>query len=361
MSYHFAIVGGGVIGNSVAWHLTKRGCRDVVVVERGHDTAAGSAARATGGFRAQFDDEIDIRLSLLSREKLLRFRDDTGADPGYEQRGYLFLARNDSELAALAKSQALQHACGLVEAEMRSADAARALNPAITDERIVGAAFCPTDGFLRPMNILHGYMRAAQQAGARYEFGCEFQQFQTEGERAVAAITNRGEIRAETFVISLGAWAGPPIVPLRRNVAATTPTTIVPPEAPMTIWIRDWFHLRERDGRVLLLWPDDPPVADDAWLDAVMMMTRDRAAPLAGLAVAERWSGFYEMTPDGHPLVGRHPHLRNVFLAAGSCGHGVMHAPAIGQLVTELIVDGTPSIDIDALDPARFSASFRAV
>jgi sarcosine oxidase subunit beta len=206
------------------------------------------------------------------------------------------------------------------------------------------------------MSILEGYASAARRARVSYEFGVEFDRFRIADRRAVAAVTNQGELRAGTFVIALGAWAGVPIVPMRRNVAATGATTLVPESAPMTIWSGDWFHFRSRDGRVLLLWPDDPVEDDEAWLDRVAAMTRERAAPLAALPIAERWSGFYEMTPDGHPLVGRHPTLENVYLAAGSCGHGVMHAPAIGQLVSELLLDRETSIDIRALDPARFAA-----
>ena len=350
-----AILGAGVLGSSVAWHLTRRARPAILVADRAPQPGMGSTSKATGGFRAQFDNELDIRLSLLSRQKLQSFQEETGVDPGYDPRGYLFLARNEAELKVLHANQAIQRACGLDEVEMLSAESARLLNPAITDRELSGAAFCASDGFLRPMEILRGYAEGARRSGVRYAFGVEYHELKTEGTRAVAALTDQGVIEAATFVIALGAWAGTPVVPLRRNVAATVMTTLVSADAPMTIWSGDWFHFRARDGRVLLLWPDDPPLADDAeWMTHVASMARERAAPLAALPIEERWSGFYEMTPDGHPLVGRHPTLENVYLAAGCCGHGVMHAPAIGEILAELIVDGTTSLDIRALDPARF-------
>ena len=349
------ILGGGVLGNSIAFHLSGRARLSILVVERAANLGMGSTSKATGGFRAQFDNELDVRLSLLSRRKLHAFREETGVDPGYEPRGYLFLARSEAELELLRQNQRLQHACGLDEAEMLTPAGARKLNPAITDPELAGAAFCDSDGFLRPMDLLRGYEEGARRAGVRYDFGVEFLKLQTDGARAVAAITNHGPVEAATFIIALGAWAGAPIVPIRRNVAATATTTLLRPDAPMTIWSGDWFHFRARDGRVLLLWPDDPPLAnDEEWMTRVASMTRERAAPLGELPIEQRWSGFYEMTPDGHPLVGRHPTLENVYLAAGCCGHGVMHAPAIGELLTELIVDGRTSLDITALDPARF-------
>lgn len=328
------VVGAGVIGASVAYHLALRGCTDVLVVDRAPDFGGGSTAKATGGFRAQFDNETEVRLSLLSREKLRAFPDEIGADSGYRAHGYLFVACNDAELETLGVAQAVQHACGLTEARMVTADEARVLNPAIGDATIVGGTFCPTDGFLRPMNILRGYADAARRLGVRFELGVEYP----------------GDIDARIFVNAMGAWSGPPVAPLRRNVAATVPTTLLPESMPMTIWSGDWYHLRVRDGRVLLLWPDDPPVDD--WLEHVQQMTRERVPSIAQLPIEECWSGFYEMTPDGHALLGQVG--ENRYVATGCSGHGVMHAPALGQLLAELIVDGRTSIDVSALSPQRF-------
>ncbi|HYO75305.1 MAG TPA: FAD-dependent oxidoreductase, partial [Thermoanaerobaculia bacterium] len=149
MKAEIAILGGGVIGASVAHHLASRGC-DVLVIDRSPTLGGGSTARATGGFRAQFDNETEVRLSLLSRAKLLDFSNETGVDSGYRQHGYLFLACSEAELTRLREAQAIQHACGVSEARMVTANEARELNPAIHDETIVGGTFCPTDGFIRP-------------------------------------------------------------------------------------------------------------------------------------------------------------------------------------------------------------------
>ncbi|HWW61829.1 MAG TPA: FAD-dependent oxidoreductase, partial [Thermoanaerobaculia bacterium] len=165
------IIGAGVVGASVAFHLAQRGVRDILVVDRAGDLGAGSTAKATGGFRAQFDNETEIRLSLLARDKLRNFRDEVGADPGYAPHGYLFLAMNDAELDALRRTNTLQRACGLTEARIVSEDEIRAINPAI--EQFIGGAFCPTDGFLAPMNILRGYADAARRLGVRFAFGVD--------------------------------------------------------------------------------------------------------------------------------------------------------------------------------------------
>lgn len=330
-----AVIGAGVVGASIAYHLARRGC-GVVVVDRADGFGAGSTARATGGYRAQFDSETNVRLSLLSREKLLTFEEETGVDPGYAPYGYLFLACTGDELRALREAQKVQHACGLSEARMIDAREARELNPHIGDAGVIGGAFCPTDGFIKPMNILRGYAEAAQRLGVRFLFNA-----------------SEEDIDASIVVNAKGAWCGPPVMPVRRNVVATVPTNVLDESMPMTIWAGDWYHLRVRDGRVLLLWPDDPVIDDEAWLEAVVKKTHARMPCLREVPLGERWSGLYEMSPDGHALLGRV--AENRYVANGSCGHGVMHAPALGQLLAELIMDGQTSLDIRALDPQRFA------
>lgn len=346
------IVGAGVIGASVAWHLAKRGVR-VRVIDRAPEPGGGSTPKATGGFRAQFATEVEVRLSLLSRDKLRRFEDEIGVDSGYRPYGYLFLARTAEELEALRAAQAVQHACGLTEARMVSAAEARDLSPAVGDDAVIGGTFCPTDGFIRATKILNGYIAAAQRLGVEFTFGCDFHGWRVDGDRVVAAQTSEGDIEADAFVNALGAWSGPPIVPLRRNAVATVKTDLLPDTMPMTVWAGDWFHVRMRDGRALLLWPDTP--ADDStWLPTVLRWTRERVPILRDVPIEESWSGFYEMSPDEHALLGRVPGRSNLYIAAGASGHGVMHSPALGELLAALIVDGIAPPA--ALDPGRFGA-----
>ncbi|HKO55914.1 MAG TPA: FAD-dependent oxidoreductase [Thermoanaerobaculia bacterium] len=334
------VVGAGVIGCSVAYHLAVRGVRDVLVLDRGPEPGTGSTPRATGGFRAQFGSAINVRLSLLAREKLLRFREETGVDPGFAQHGYLFLARSDAALRELVKAQEVQHACGLSEARMVSAAEARAINPAIGDDAVVGGAYCPTDGFIRAMQITRGYYEASLRLGVRYDFGVEVETL---------------ALDAGAVVDARGAWAGAPVEPVRRCVAPTVPTSALPESMPMTIWADDGYHLRMRDGRALLLLPD-AACLEDGWLARVAALTRERVPPLREVPIDRDacWSGFYEMSPDKHALLGLvHG---NVYICSGSSGHGVMHAPALGQLLAEIIVDGrATTIDAHPLRPSRFA------
>ena len=348
------ILGAGVIGASVAYHLARRGC-SVTVLDRAPDFGGGSTAKATGGFRAQFDNETEVRLSMRAREKLLAFPDEIGCDSGYRPRGYLFLACSEDDLRALRDAQSVQHACGLHEARMVSADEARTINPAIGDATVLGGAFCPTDGFVRPMSILHGYADAAARSGVQFRFGVEHRGFVVDGDRVTAARTSAGDVHAGVFINAMGAFSGAPVVPVRRNIAATVATSALDESMPMTIWSRDWYHLRVRDGRVLLVWPDDPPY--EHWLAWVLRLTHERVPCLADVAIEECWSGFYEMTPDGKALLGRSPGYANLYLATGCSGHGVMHSPVLGELMAEMVVDGRTGMDVSALRPERFRES----
>ncbi|HWM84175.1 MAG TPA: FAD-binding oxidoreductase [Kofleriaceae bacterium] len=364
------VIGGGVIGASAAYHLARMGVRDLVVVDAARGPGEGSTGKATGGFRAQFATAINVRLSLLARDKLSRMRDEIGADPGYEPRGYLWLAAGEQELARLRAARAVQHAEGLTEAvEVTPAEIAR-FNPAIDRTGLVGGAFCPTDGFLRPLAILRGYLAAAGRLGARFEWGAEVIGLDRAGDRITAVRTAALSLAADVVVNAGGAWAARvaalagvdlPVAPLRRQILPTVEQSALPPEMPMTIF-GDGFHLRVRDRCALLLWPDPAPdgfdvSVDPGWMDAVAAMALARVPVLRGVPIdrAGAWAGLYEMSPDRHAILGAAPGCANLYLVNGCSGHGVMHAPALGQLVAEMICGAPPSLDVSALRPSRFA------
>lgn len=369
-----AVIGAGVVGASVAYHLALRGWRDVVVLDRGGGPGAGSTGRATGGFRAQFGTPINVRLSLLAREKLGRFAEETGVDPGYLRAGYLWVAGGETELGELRAAQRVQHAEGLLEAVELAPEEVVRLNPALAPEGVAGGVFCPTDGFIRPLRMVEGYLAAARRRGVRVEWGAAATGLSRRRDGSISAVTTaRGPIGVAAVVNAAGPWAAQvaawagvtlPVTPLRRQAAATVPCTLLPETMPMTIFADDGFHLRVRDGRVLLLRPspDEPgrPVdegVDPAWVQEVTATAHRRVPALCRVAVDPEacWAGLYEMSPDKHAILGPAPGCANLFLANGSSGHGVMHAPALGQLLAEIVSDGAAtSVDVSALRPTRF-------
>ncbi|HTK57084.1 MAG TPA: FAD-dependent oxidoreductase [Gemmatimonadales bacterium] len=367
------VIGAGVVGASVAWHLAGRGVK-VTLVDQGHGRGDGSSARATGGFRAQYGTAINIRLSLLSRAKLRAFPEEVGADPGYEPAGYLWLATSPRELATLSEGCDLQRSEGVTEAAVVSTDEIRRLNPAVHDPKVIGGTWCPTDGFIRPLAILGGYLDGARARGAEVRWETRVTGVERNGEGITAVVTDRGPIPCGAVVVASGPWSGEvgralglaiPVQPLRRQVAPTVPTQALPSGMPMTIWAGDGFHVRVRNGRVLLLRPTegdprDPwsTAVDEAWVQEVTLMGRTRIPALREVAVDRLgcWAGLYEMSPDKHALLGRVHGAANAFTASGNSGHGVMHSLAEGQLLSELIVDGAfQSLDATSLRPTRFA------
>ncbi|HEX2181052.1 MAG TPA: FAD-binding oxidoreductase [Rubrobacteraceae bacterium] len=373
-SAEVVVIGAGVVGASVAYHLAARGCGSVLVLERDRGPGRGSTGRATGGFRAQFGSEINVRLSLLSREKLLRFEEEVGVDPGYRPCGYLFLADDEAHLGALREALEIQEAAGFEEAREVGPAEIAGINPAVEAGGLAGGVYGPTDGFIRPTELLRGYVEGAQRLGVEFEYGVACEGFELGGEGIFAVRTRDGEVAAGAVVNAAGPWAGVvareagidlPVEPLRRQVAITHPFDALPEEMPMTVFVEDGFHLRVRDGRVMLLLPDYPDVDDpfdqsveEPWVRAVFETARSRVPCLEEASVDHEgcWAGLYEMSLDGHALLGNAEGLENVYLANGSSGHGVMHAPALGQLLAEMILDGTArTLDARALRPSRFS------
>jgi len=357
------VVGGGVVGWSVAHHLARAGVRRILVVDRG----GGSTERATGGFRAQFATEVNVRLSLLSRDKLLAFQDETGVDPGYHPAGYLFLAATEAQKRQLGAALEVQRACGSTDAAQVDVEDVRRLAPCIRTEGVVGGTFSSRDGFIRPLEIRRGYLESALRAGVE-RLDAEVTGL-SRREGVLRVETSSGMHEAATVVNAAGAWAGSvgamagveiPVTPLRRQVARTVPTSALAASTPMTIFA-DGFHFRVRDDHVLLLWPTDGGVdpfdvsVDPEWTARVAGAARERVPPLAEVAIASTYAGLYEMSPDEHALLGRAHGLEQLFLVNGSSGHGVMHAPALGQLAAEMLTGRRPSLDVHTLRPSRFA------
>ena len=367
------VIGAGVVGASVAWHLARRGVK-VTLVDQGNGRGQGSSGRATGGFRAQYGTAINVQLSLLSRAKLNAFQEDTGVDPGYVPAGYLWLATTQRELATLHEGNDLQRSLGVTEAVRVGVDDIHRINPALVDPSVIGGVFCPTDGFIRPLSILRGYLDGALAMGATVQWDTRVTGATRSGEGITGIVTDRGTIPCGAVVIAAGPWSGNighalgltiQVQPLRRQVAPTVVTQALPAGMPMTIWAGDGFHLRVRDGRVLYLRPTEGEPGDpwstavsDEWVKEVTGMAHARFPALRDVPVDRLacWAGLYEMSPDKHALLGNAHGASNAYCATGNSGHGVMHSLAEGQLLSELIVDGAyTTLDATSLRPTRFA------
>lgn len=361
------IVGGGVLGASIAYHLARKGTRDVVVLERDR-LGAGSTSRNAGGVRLQFSTEINVRLSQRSLPHWERFAEETGVDPDLHQVGYLFLITTDGDALAFERSLQLWHRLD-VPVQRLSADDVHGIFPELRVDDVRFATFCAKDGYLDPSSLLNGYVARARDLGVRFHEGEPVTAIALDGRRVGAVHTPQRQIACDTVVNAAGPWAGQvgalaglalPITPLRRQIFVTDPLSEIDHDFPLTVEMATSFYFHRESGGVLMGMADpaDRPAFDDSvnwdFLPTIVERALDRVPPLEHANVKTGWAGFYEDTPDKHPIIGPVQSVGGFICAAGFSGHGLMHAPAAGELVAELIVDGKPSLDISALAFERF-------
>ena len=367
------IIGAGVIGSSIAYHLSLSGVNKILVLDSAHAPGSGSTSKATGGYRAQFGSKINIQLSLLARKKILAFKDEHGIDPCYKQAGYFFLAQTNEEMKNLTLANSLQQNSGLNDAVMVTTDDIEKLNPHINMKKVIGGSFCQSDGFIEPMNILNGYVSSSQKNGVKYLYNTSVTGIKYSNSTIENIETSSGKFSADIYVNAAGAWAGwlagladeyLPVKHLKRQVCRIKEKNTLPADTPMTIWVDSSFHFRMRDEHLLLLLPCVPEnnynydiTVETSWLDKVMAIGNDKLPALSKCSIDSEgsWAGLYEMSPDEHLILGKSGYLENFYYANGSSGHGVMHSPAIGELLANIICNKPNEIDTDILSPKRFT------
>jgi len=371
------IIGGGVIGLSIAYHLAKRRVTDIVIVEKEDMVGTGSTGRCAGGFRHQFSTEINIRLSLLSVNQLEGFAGELQQPIDFHQDGYLFLLRKP-EVESFQQNVRLQQSLGVPVEFIKPEEIARVLpDTELTLDDIDAATYCPKDGVSDPAGVTEGYRRNALRLGAVLATGQEVTGIDIEGGRVVGVRTKTDFISTRTVVNAAGPYAAAvgkmagveiPVVPLRRFIWTTKPFAKAPRRWTLIIDFSTGFYFHRESGGVLFGMgnKEEPPTfdlsVDWSFFEKVMEVAIHRFPPIADAAIKNAWAGTYETSPDAHPILGRVPGLEGFFLANGFSGHGFQHAPAIGQLIAEEIVDGKAhTLDISPLAIQRFARGVGAV
>jgi sarcosine oxidase subunit beta len=367
------IVGGGIVGSSIAYHLTAGGCRNVLVLERESAQGKGSTGKSMGGVRAQFSTPVSIQMSLYSIPFYASFEERLGSPCDYRPQGYLFCATSESHMAYLRANFAQQVKMGLQNVRLLAGDEIRGLFPQLRADDIVGGSFCSTDGFVDPHSAMTGFMTWAADHGAMLWKNTAVTGFTCDAAGIASVETTRGSIATRRVVNCAGAWAASvaklvgielPVEPLRRMLVPSEPFDEFPHSAPMIVDMSNGFHFRPEARGFLLAWndPEETPGYktdfDPAFVERILTRAADRVPCFANLPVNPKraWAGLYEMTPDHHPILGEAPGVPGFFLANGFSGHGVMHAPATGKILSDLILTGkTGLIDASLLHLARFA------
>src|SRR3989441_9601749 len=266
------IVGGGIIGASIAYHLTKKGVRDVLVLERDR-LGSGSTGKNAGGIRLQFSSEINVELSQRSLPHIERFAEEIGTNPHFHQVGYLFLITEDRDVGAFERSLAMWARLG-VPARRVSSDEAKRLFPHARTDDVRFGTFCAKDGYADPSSMLNGYVARAREAGATFVEGAEVTEINCGNGRVAGVRSKSGDVAAPTIVDAAGPWAALvaklakvdlPISPLRRHIFVTEPVAGLDADFPLTIEFATGRYPHRESGGVLLGMadPNEKPGFDD--------------------------------------------------------------------------------------------------
>lgn len=367
------IIGGGVVGASVAYHLTGRGAKDVLILERENRPGLGSTGKATGGVRAQFETGINIRMSMYS----IDFFENWDFDCGYEPRGYLFFATDEREFDYLKRNVEKQKSLGVKGVEVVDAETIAGIVKGLNCADIAGGTFGKRDGFIDPLAILEGFSSRAVENGAKISIGVNVLSLVTRNGKAVGVETSEGMIEAETIVLCAGAWSRElakmagvdlPVEPLKRQIVWARSETDFQPNLPMVIDLGSGFHFRPAAtsaNEVLFAYPDADEKPgfdtrfDEAFIEKVYERAKHRAPFLTETKVVREKcrAGLYENTPDHHAIIGGCDEVAGLYFCNGFSGHGVMHSPASGRATAEIILDGKSSfLDVACLSLKRFAA-----
>lgn len=362
------IIGGGVMGASAAYHLAQRGVKNIVLLEKEEFFGTGATGRCAGGVRYQFSTEINVKLSLESLPMLERFKEETGQDVNYRQCGYLLVATNEKDANTFRQNVKLQNSLG-VGTRLLSGDEIRERLPMMRFDDALAGTFHQKDGIVDPNSVVMGYIGAAQKMGVKAVNNAEVTGIRVGGDKVEAVETSRGVVQTRTILNAAGPWSGQvgamagvqiPIVPLRRQMFTTSPLKELPQDFPFVIDFAQslYFH-REGEGLLIGMSNQNEKPGFDQSVDEEFELVNLEAAiarmPLVEKASrASHWAGLYEVTPDAHPIFGK-TNVEGFLVCTGFSGHGFMHGPVSGKLMSEFILDGRFStVDVSMLDLARF-------
>jgi sarcosine oxidase subunit beta len=361
------IVGGGIIGISIAYHLALKKAGRIILLEKGQ-LGEGSTSRCVGGIRTQFSTEINILFSLESIKTFERFKEEFGIDPEFKRIGYLFLATTESEMGVFKENIKLQRKFG-IPVEILTSDEIKARWSYLRVDDILGGTFCPWDGYGGPNEVLSGFVSGAKRAGVRIYEGAEVVGISIFKRKVKGVRTKLEEISTPIvinaggpFASSIGEVAGVkiPVKPLRRQIFITAPFHLTDQTIPLTIdFHRGWYFRQEMSG-LLLSGPLDSEPSFNLNVDYESMAEASenamyRVPALEKARIANGWAGLYEISPDHHAILGKVPEIEGFILANGFSGHGFQHSPAVGKVIAELVTEGkAKTINIAPLSIERF-------
>lgn len=362
------VIGGGVIGCSIAYNLAKRGCKNVVLLEKNY-LASGSTGRCGAGVRAQWGTEMNLRMALSSVHMFESMNEELEYDDDIEfnQGGYLLLAYTEEGWSQFQKNVQLQRKFGL-KVDLCTPDQARQIVPHLNTEDLVGATFCPTDGHCNPFKVTDAYAKAARRLGVEIVTRTAVTGIKVEGDRIVGVETDRGFISTPTVVNAAGGYAQDiasmagvqiPNRSERHQILITEPVEHM--QNPMVMSFHHGLYAQQTPHGSFIMGLGDPNEPASYDINSTWQFLQEMAEkitwllpPLKNIRVVRQWAGLYNMTPDRTPIIGPAPSMLGFHMAVGFSGHGFMLAPITGVLLAEEILGLPLSLPINQMDLGRF-------
>lgn len=364
------VIGGGVIGSSIAYHLARQG-RQVFVIERSEAASPPVASWASaGGVRRQGRHPAEARLAIEAIERWQTLEEELGADLHYRQGGNLLVAETDAEAEQLVEFVRQQHELGFTDVRLVDREEVHVLVPGL-NERVVAGSYSPSDGQADPVLTTRAFAAATQRLGAVYWTGTEVLALLVQKERIIGAQTERGEVQAEHVVLAAGAWSDElaatiglrlPIRTRALQMILSTPAQLNLLQPVISAVSRALSLKQLNDGAFLLGggWPGDPTpdrrfytLRTDSvqgnWATGCVLLSA-----VGNQHIARTWCGLEAQSFDEIPFIGRVPGLNGLTLALGFSGHGFAIAPAVGRSVADQI-NGQPTPELDSLRTGRIA------
>jgi len=361
------IVGGGIVGLSTAYYLAQAGCREVVLLERDL-LAQASTGLSVGGIRQQFSHPANIMLSQESIKVFENFQEEFGQDINFRQVGYLFLAQKEKTWQEFLAGVKLERDYG-VRVEVYSLQEIEHRWPYLNVSDLKGGTYTPRDGYADPYLAAMGFARGARELGVHLEEKTEVVEINIKGGKIRGVLSNRGPVYSPVVVNAAGAWGREvarmtgldlPVKPYRRQVFVTKAFQDITDSVPMVIDMDVSFYFRH-EGPGILMGMSNPAEPssfntnlDWGWLEKVTAAAVHRVPILERAEILKGWAGLYAVTPDDNPIIGTIPEVEGFFCAVGFSGHGFQHGPAVGRLLSELILEGDTFIDLSPFSYGRF-------
>ncbi len=372
------IIGGGITGASVAYHLATAGMRNVILLEKELMLGMGSSAASAGIIYHHLPEKINLWLSQKSLQSVLEFEDEFGAQIDFRQNGCIQTAGTPQDMLMLEEiARELDRL--RVRSRMLKPGELMEIFPELVVDDLLGAIYTPDDGYFDPHSMIQAYAAKAKEMGATISTQTPAVGVKVKAGRVVGVETPDGDIDAEIVINAAGPAAAHvahlagvdvlPVTPFKRQIFITAPTDIIVQDAPFYFDIEPPFYFRPESGGIIMSiaeleeWPADEPKLD--WASAPILAERaiHRYPRFDSIEIMRGWAGLRSMTPDHTAILGPVPEPSGFYCAVGFSGHGVMHAPMTGRILASMIVDKNlgffDGVDLAPLRIERFSTCTR--